>query len=246
MKILLASKQKAFTLIEYMVAITIGLILLAGLTYLFLGMKQSTTTQSAISSLQENGRFALYFLSDDIQNAGWANVETSGYGVYTSPAFQFAGATASSDGGSVGSSDRITVRYVDDTDCVGGASTGIVENSYFVEDNQLKCTGSSGGTEPLISNIDAMHFLYGIDTDGNSAPNKFVKASDVAASEQESISAVKIILVLASDGNVHSTDKEQKFEVLNEGTLTITDRKARKIFTTTVSVPNKPAFIISS
>lgn len=245
MKNLSKNKQKAFTLIEYMVAITIGLILLAGIIYLFVGMKRSTDTQSAISNLQENGRFALYFLSDDIQNAGWADVEVSGYGVYTSPAFQF-GVGETADGGAADVSDSITVRYEADTDCVGGATGGIAQNNYFVQNGQLMCSGNSGSTQPLISNIDAMHFLYGVDTDGNSAPNKFVKASELDTFEEESIAAVKIILVLSSDGPVRKTATAQSYNIAGEGAFTVSDRKARKIFTTTVAIPNKPAFIISS
>ena len=245
MKTSFSKKHKAFTLIEYMVAITIGLILIAGLTYLFLGMKRSTETQSGITHLQENGRFALYFLSDDIQNAGWADVETSGYGVYTSPAIKFGGSTI--DGGDASSSDRITVRYASDEDCVGGATGGIAENSYFVEDGQLKCTGSSGSTQPLISNIDVMHFWYGVDTNGNSSPNKFVRANELSTGEQESIAAVKVVLVLSSEDNVHQTSKAQSFNIIGEaGSYTVEDRKLRKIFTTTVTIPNKPAFVISS
>ncbi|WP_223669208.1 PilW family protein [Kangiella shandongensis] len=244
MKMITKSKQKAFTLIEYMVAITIGLILLAGITYLFLGMKRSTDTQSAISNLQESGRFALYFLSDDIQNAGWADVEESGYGVYTSPAFLF-GAGETADGGAADVSDSITVRYEADTDCVGGASGGIVENNYYVKDGQLVCSGNSGGTAALISNINLAHFFYGVDTDGDSAPNKFLKASDIDPSEQESIAAVKIILLLSSDGPVRQSPSAQSYTIANEGTYEISDRKARKIFTTTVVIPNKPAFVIS-
>ena len=245
MKTFINKKQKAFTLIELMVAITIGLILIAGLTYLFLGMKRSTETQSAITDLQENGRFALYFLSNDIQNAGWADVEVSGYGIYTSPAIKFGGSTT--DGGSASSSDRITIRYASDEDCVGGATTGIAENTYFVEDNQLKCTGSSGSTQPLISNIDVLHFWYGVDTDGNSSPNKFVRANELATGEQESIAAVKMVLVLSSEDNVHQTAQVQSYNIIGEaGAFSPEDRKLRKIFTTTVTIPNKPAFVISS
>ncbi|AOE50095.1 PilW family protein [Kangiella sediminilitoris] len=245
MKTFKISKQKAFTLIEYMVAITIGLILLAGITYLFLGMKRSTETQSAISNLQESGRFALYFLTNDIQNAGWAEVEDKGYGVYTSPAFLFA-AGQTADGGTVEVSDSITVRYEADTDCVGGATGGIAENNYFVQDGQLKCTGNSGSTQPLISNVDLAHFMYGIDTDGDSAPNKFVRASAVAPGERESVSAVKIILLLSSDGPVRQTNAAQSYTIGTEGTYNVTDRKARRIFTTTVTIPNKPAFVITT
>ena len=242
----LNNKQQAFTLIEYMVAIVLGLILLGGLTYLFIGMKRSNETQSSLAAMQESGRFAMFYLTNDIQYAGWANVEEKGYGFYTSPAFDFAGGTT--DGGSAGASDSITIRYEAPTDCLGGASGGIVENRYYVEDGQLMCQGNGGGTpQPLISNIDALHFLYGIDTNGDTAPNKFVRADEVDASETEAISAVKVMLILSSTNDIRPDNKAQSYSVMgHDDTYDVTDKKARKIFSTTISVPNKPQFQISS
>lgn len=241
----LKSKQQAFTLIEYMVAIVLGLILLGGLTYLFIGMKRSNETQSSIAAMQESGRFAMYYLTNDIQYAGWANVEEKGYGFYTSPAFDFGGTT---DGGSASTSDSITIRYEAPTDCLGDASGGIVENRYYVQDGQLMCQGSGGGTaQPLISNVDALHFLYGIDTDGDTVPNKFVRADQVATNERESIAAVKVTLILSSSNDIRPDTNAQSFSVMgHDDTYDVSDRKARKIFSTTISVPNKPEFVITT
>ena len=240
--------SRGFSLIELMIAIVIGLILLAGLGYLFLGMKRSTETQGSISDIQENGRFALYFLTNEIQNAGWADVEDLGFGFYTSPAFQFDGTTAISDGGAANASDRITVRYEADEDCLGNAVSGIVENSFYVQDNQLMCAGSGGGTpQPLISGVEALHFIYGIDTDNNVSPNKFSRADQIAATERESIVAVKIILLLRSTDDVHPAATSQSFTIIGEpAAMTVSDRRIRKIFSTTISIPNKPTFAISS
>ena len=57
------TKNQGFTLVEYMVGITVGLILLAGISSFFIGMKQSTVAQNGISEIQENGRFALHFFN---------------------------------------------------------------------------------------------------------------------------------------------------------------------------------------
>lgn len=66
---LLANKQRGFSLIEIMVAMTLSLILLAGVLQIYASSRQSFRMQEALSRTQENGRFALEFLSRDIRMA---------------------------------------------------------------------------------------------------------------------------------------------------------------------------------
>lgn len=64
-------RQRGITLIEFMVSITIGLILVAGLTLLF-AQQSSTQVELERSSRQiENGRYAMTLLREDIQLAGY-------------------------------------------------------------------------------------------------------------------------------------------------------------------------------
>lgn len=64
-------RQRGITLIEFMVSITIGLILVAGLTLLF-AQQSSTQAELEKSSRQiENGRYAMALLREDIQLAGY-------------------------------------------------------------------------------------------------------------------------------------------------------------------------------
>ena len=64
------SKQNGLTLIEILVAMVIGLFLLAGVMQIFLGSQQSYRLQENLSRMQENGRFAMDFLTRDIRMAG--------------------------------------------------------------------------------------------------------------------------------------------------------------------------------
>ena len=59
------------TLVEIMVALTISLILLAGVMQIFLASKQTYRMQDGMSRLQENARFALHFLDQDLRMAGY-------------------------------------------------------------------------------------------------------------------------------------------------------------------------------
>lgn len=64
-----ANKQRGFSMIEIMVAMTLSLILLAGVLQIYASSRQSFRMQEALSRVQENGRFALEFLSRDIRMA---------------------------------------------------------------------------------------------------------------------------------------------------------------------------------
>ena len=78
----LRSAQLGLTLVEWMVSISIGLVLVAGLSLLF-SQQSSTQAELEKSSRQiENGRYAMQLLHDDIQLAGYygeygADVTTS-------------------------------------------------------------------------------------------------------------------------------------------------------------------------
>lgn len=58
-------------LVEMMVAITIGLIIMAAVSTLLVTNKITYTTQDALSRLQENARVALQFIEHDIRLAGY-------------------------------------------------------------------------------------------------------------------------------------------------------------------------------
>lgn len=64
-------RQKGFSLIELLIAITLGLLLVAGILQIFLASKQTYSTNNALSRVQESGRFAIGFLTDDIRHAGY-------------------------------------------------------------------------------------------------------------------------------------------------------------------------------
>jgi len=59
-------KQRGFTLVEIFVSLGIGVTLLAGVLSVFVSMKTTSKETSTFGELQENGRFALSILSDDL------------------------------------------------------------------------------------------------------------------------------------------------------------------------------------
>jgi len=66
------SNQKGLSLIELMVAMVIGLILIAGVVEIYVNSKQTYRNQDALSRLQENGRYSLDILTTNIRPAGFS------------------------------------------------------------------------------------------------------------------------------------------------------------------------------
>lgn len=71
MKTLPYSSQRGLTLIELMIAMLLGMLITAGVIQIFISAKQAYRLQENISRLQENGRFAMNYLSKDVRMAGF-------------------------------------------------------------------------------------------------------------------------------------------------------------------------------
>lgn len=62
--------QRGVTLVELLVALVMGLVLLAGVATVFLANKETYRSQEALARVQENGRFALALLTHDLRFGG--------------------------------------------------------------------------------------------------------------------------------------------------------------------------------
>ncbi len=104
-------------LIELLVAIAIGLLLMAAISQLYLSNKQAYRAAEAVARLQENGRFALIKLAEDLRMAGfWGcgsggleitnNLDPDGTG-YNAALHTF----GSGIGGSDGATDVVSIEY---------------------------------------------------------------------------------------------------------------------------------------
>lgn len=71
-KSMLHREQSGFGLVELMIAMTIGLVLLGGIGYIFIGSRGAFRTTENLSRIQENARYALDIMSRDIRMAGYA------------------------------------------------------------------------------------------------------------------------------------------------------------------------------
>lgn len=78
-------QQRGITLVEMMVAITVGLILLAGIVELFVSNKQAFRLQEGSNALNENARYLLNQIEYDLRMAGfWGGVPRGGFDAFGS------------------------------------------------------------------------------------------------------------------------------------------------------------------
>ncbi|HRH81320.1 MAG TPA: PilW family protein [Thiobacillaceae bacterium] len=64
-------KERGLTLVELLVGMALGLIVLAAIGYIYSGSRQSYVQQDNLARLQENGRYALELLGQEIRMAGY-------------------------------------------------------------------------------------------------------------------------------------------------------------------------------
>ena len=94
-------QQQGLTLVELMIALTLGLIVIAALVAVFSSSNQNYRQNEALASLQDNARFALDALSRDLAMAGyWGGVRPidAGTNIQVSAAARPGVSKASADG----------------------------------------------------------------------------------------------------------------------------------------------------
>lgn len=72
--------QRGITLIELLVALLIGLFMVAGILQVFVGSRQSLDVIRAQSSMQETARFGINFIATATRQAGYLNAGPMTYG----------------------------------------------------------------------------------------------------------------------------------------------------------------------
>ncbi|QUM75219.1 PilW family protein [Moritella sp. 24] len=69
----MTAKQAGFNLIELMIALVVGIVLMASITTMFVDTKVSANRSSTVSNLQQQAQLALQVLVDDVRSIGsWA------------------------------------------------------------------------------------------------------------------------------------------------------------------------------
>jgi len=244
---MLNKKQTGFTIVELMIAGTLGLILLTGVLQLFTGSQRTYTLQNELADIQEDGRFALMILERQVQKSSWnANMAMD-----PPVAIDIVNSTD-------GANDSITFSYrgmidgVDNLDCNNIAiADGLVINRFFILNDELMCQGNGGGgAQAFIDNVDKFQLLYGVETDLNcpdGVVNSYMTQSDLNGSILSSrILSVRFALLLKSERNLLSTATAETYQMLDESHTTTSDKLVRRLFQQTVFMPNAVYMTVGS
>jgi len=100
--------QKGMTLVEIMVALTISMVLMAGVLQIFISNQMNYRVQEATSRLQENGRFAAHLITKEIRMADfWGCVGSASTVIdhLNPPVFPATNPSTPGDGGVIGTDD---------------------------------------------------------------------------------------------------------------------------------------------
>ncbi len=85
--------QRAFTLVEMLIAMLIGVFLMTGIIQIFSSAKQAYRLQENLSRLQENGRLAMDMIATDIRMTGYTDSSCVPVTLPAPQAFDLANAT---------------------------------------------------------------------------------------------------------------------------------------------------------
>lgn len=162
-------------------------------------------------------------------------------------------------------SDYLAVWYNPESDisCTGAAITAdqAIANVFFVSDdngfNSLKCqsydidTPSLGSTsnndlQPIIEGIENMQILYGFTNGSDANPTRYISADTINAmpitgspAPWGSISAVRIELLVGTGYDDKALDLNTRtYQLADSKPVSYTDRRLRKIYSTTVAINN--------
>ena len=217
-----ARRQRGFTLIEMMVAVSIGLVVALGLAVSFVNLKTTWGTQDKLAQLQDNERLAMAFLTSSVQEAGYYPDPTnaSPLPAYVDSTGKYGNLAAGQGimGTALNGSTSATLSTVYATasgdgvlTCQGGTNgTGAtvnIRNVFYVNTttHTLNCivyanngtaTAPGAADAPLISNVSSMDVRYAVvDASGGVGnANAYLTATDMTAARWNAIKAVRITL----------------------------------------------------
>jgi type IV pilus assembly protein PilW len=235
-----------------MVAITIGLLMMAGILQISAASKESSRLQRNMSFVQENIRIATELLGRDIRQAGYFEDDNPADPITALDPFvdlsdptTETGDAITADGGGA-DNDQITVTYESDVDCLGQdtfaageeADNHFAVNHYFIENETLKCDGNGGPPKPLVEGVESMQILYGENTDGDPrSANRYVPAGEA---DPENIVSVRIALRFHSREHIRQIVDNNQYALLDATAVSPAagDKRLRREITTTIALRN--------
>lgn len=158
--------ERGFTLVELMIALLISLIIMAGVSYVFISHSRQYSQQDDIAAMQQNLRGILLVMPAEFRLAGCDPQKANVGEILTATETEFAftadisshSASHPNEGdGKVGEDETIAYRF----ERAAGQATGILRRRL-----------GASGFQPLADNIEKLEFNYILDDNeaGTTAP----------------------------------------------------------------------------
>jgi type IV pilus assembly protein PilW len=217
-------RQRGYTLVEIVIALLIGLFLLAGLFTIFSNTRRTSSQQSGLAQLQDEERIAMSLLNDVVQNAGYynTNLYQSAQTAWPAAVADAVSATTLAPGQAISGThtsstapDILVARYATTgTDnvinCTGSTSTTPQNyvNTFYVLPNTpgntnyaLYCTydGTTNNAVPLVIGVENMQVWYGISTAaGTNNVDTYKTADLMTAANWANVTSVRVTLTFVN------------------------------------------------
>lgn len=259
--------QGGFSLVELMIALVVGLILLAGVLQILLGNRESFEAQRTMAGMQQNSRLASFVIENVVAHAGY-RTEFEGSAVFERlfPAAKKSQEGVALERGAVvggtnnsgpNKSDVLRLRFQAEGgvhDCLGretgvdGVSSDADMELYlsqpsYSSDLALYCAvyapdGSREDTQALVEQVERFKVRYGLDSDDDGAVDKYTNA--LAVGEAEDVRSLRLQLLLKTDENVKPQAETPTFAFADGSTFQVptADRRARELLDQTVALRN--------
>jgi type IV pilus assembly protein PilW len=202
--------QLGFTLLETMVALSIGVFMLGALLTIVQVNRSVFASQNQLSQFQDSERMAMTVMTDVIQSTGYFPDPTNNTAATTlTPIAPFASGQAISGlYNATPSGDQISVRYMTAggdgiLNCSGlsnpnpvGGNPVLYVNAFSVVGGQLVCT-MNGTPFNLVSGVTNLSVLYGVKTNLAAAGNNvdtYLNASQMSPANWNNVISVLIQL----------------------------------------------------
>ena len=232
--------QAGMTLIEIMIAMLIGAFLIGGVLQIFINTKQTNRMVENLSRVQENGRLALDLLGRDIRM-------TSFWGCQTRPTGDIAGGNDNAVNGDNidNGTDNVTLKAAYATMPTGSCGTTVDKTTTYYTDptstiiytinNAVLQKNTNNQTNGLIEGVENMQILYGEDNNDDGWANYYVPAGNVV--NWEKVVSIRVSLLIRSlEDNLAARPLAYTY---NGATTTATDRRLRRVFTSTFAIRNR-------
>lgn len=214
------NSQRGLSLIELMVAMVIGLVLILGVTQIFISNQKSYLFQQGQVGNQENSRFTLAVLSQELSKAGYRSKPTTVLALGAGQGCTFPAGTSVIAVSATSLCIRYQAANKSDLNCQGGALAGgdqnailnpyaqsnpiVVEKIWFDSTNSsISCTTGTT-TQQLVTGVAALSFDFG------SGSSDLKTVTSFSANPTGTIGAVRYTVLMKSPGTASIRDSSTK------------------------------------